>query len=383
VQATARRRVLADADAAWCDCGSVVDWHHVETAARNNHHSRAPAKKLQAALPSIVAQHQAMAPVEQPVSVAARDNVPLVPEGALEEHAHATRPLPDAPQPTNIANGDALDAVQAARDDVGVFDGDNDVVVTGAAANAPPRPRRPWHIVSPARAQLLDAQARAEAAVAAAQAAAAEAAQWRAECAALAAERDKWRHAALDAAAASANIASSAQESPRWGDGDSTTPMPSGAELSALPLRLRKHVALATAARRAHSACLARLAAVQAAGDAAASRALAAEVAGMQLREALMATTTLLETERGVTAALRDDVEQLHAALEEVQAQLVDSEAENNARARAEALLMAREEKHGDDAVAKARRETLDALLRDLQDSLSQPAASEAATMAW
>ena len=103
----------------------------------------------------------------------------------------------------------------------------------------------------------------------------------------------------------------------------------------------------------------------------------------MQLREALMATTTLLETERGVTAALRDDVEQLHAALEEVQAQLVDSEAENNARARAEALLMAREEKHGDDAVAKARRETLDALLRDLQDSLSQPAASEAATMAW
>jgi hypothetical protein len=96
----------------------------------------------------------------------------------------------------------------------------------------------------------------------------------------------------------------------------------------------------------------------------------------MQLREALMATTTTLETERGVTAALRDDVEQLHAALEEVQARLVDSEAENSGRARAEALLMAREENYSDDAVAKARRETLDALLRDLQDSLSQPAAS-------
>jgi hypothetical protein len=264
-----------------------------------------------------------MAPVEQPVSVAARDNAHLVPEGALDQHAHATWPLPDAPPPENIANGDALNAEQAARD-VGVFD----VVITAAAATAPPRPRRPWHIVSPARAQLLDAQAHAEAAVAAAQAAAAEAAQWRAECAVLAAERDKWRHAALDTAAASANIESSAQESPLWGD--STTPMPSGAELSALPLHLRKHVALATAARRAHSACLARLAAVQAAGDAAASRALAAEAAGMQLREALIATTTLLETERGVTAALRDEVEQLHAALEEVQARLVDSEAENS-----------------------------------------------------
>ena len=189
----------------------------------------------------------------------------------------------------------------------------------------------------------------------------AETARLAAELAVVAAQRDRWRHLATSSAPES-------NAGPR-DDGAAEPPHVMASKPTA-----EQAAALAASSRRAHAGALRRLAAAQAAGEAAVKRATSAEAAVVALTAANELSEQRLQAEQTTTGRLRGQVAVLEAQLAAARAQAVDAEAASAAAER-NAALFGQPEASLDAGllVAQARQATLDAVLSDLQERLGRP----------